>query len=319
MLTYVSSKLGKINANMFQVIKGWDEGVEGMCIGEKRALTIPPQLAYGQQGVGDVIPGGATLVFGIELVNIEEGTINPATSNIESNSGSSHGSGGYGQGFTGASGGVFNQGFRPTNQYKPNEQSGLNNILPFGDTAQNIFDLIPGLGTGVTLVNGVNGLGTGIGQYLNQLGNNINRPLNNGLNQLGLNQNQQGLTQQQLNQLTPQQLNQLNQQIAQAQRPTGLANNNALNCNNNNFNVNPQLCPNFIPESDDQLGINNNRFNPLTDCRFNPLVPCPGATPVAGPGQGSQPTFRLPTGQGWSPAEQAVITCKYEVLFSILY
>mmetsp|Transcript_11721 Transcript_11721/g.21140 ORF Transcript_11721/g.21140 Transcript_11721/m.21140 type:complete len:134 (-) Transcript_11721:227-628(-) len=54
-----------------QVIKGWDQGVEGMCVGEKRTLTIPSDLAYGSRGVPQAgIPGGATLVFETELVKI---------------------------------------------------------------------------------------------------------------------------------------------------------------------------------------------------------------------------------------------------------
>lgn len=54
-----------------QVIKGWDEGVAGMLIGEKRVLTIPPDMGYGERGAGDVIPPGATLVFEVELFNAE--------------------------------------------------------------------------------------------------------------------------------------------------------------------------------------------------------------------------------------------------------
>ena len=63
----------KFQIGIGQVIKGWDEGIIGMCVGEKRKLIIPPALGYGDQGAGDVIPGGATLYFDIELLGIEEG------------------------------------------------------------------------------------------------------------------------------------------------------------------------------------------------------------------------------------------------------
>ena len=53
-----------------QVIKGWDEGLVGMKVGGQRVLVIPPEMAYGDQGVGP-IPGGATLVFAIELMEIK--------------------------------------------------------------------------------------------------------------------------------------------------------------------------------------------------------------------------------------------------------
>ncbi len=53
-----------------RVIKGWDQGVEGMAIGEVRELIIAPAMGYGERGAGNVIPPGATLVFEVELFGV---------------------------------------------------------------------------------------------------------------------------------------------------------------------------------------------------------------------------------------------------------
>ena len=61
----------KFSVGAGQVIRGWDQGVAGMQVGGERRLLIPPELGYGERGAGGVIPPGATLLFDVELVDVE--------------------------------------------------------------------------------------------------------------------------------------------------------------------------------------------------------------------------------------------------------
>ena len=60
----------KFRLGIGQVISGWDQGVQGMKVGGRRRLVIPPHLAYGDRGAGGVIQPGETLIFVVDLVDV---------------------------------------------------------------------------------------------------------------------------------------------------------------------------------------------------------------------------------------------------------
>ena len=70
--TYDRKKTLSFTVGKDNIIKGWDLGVLGMKVGEKRRLTIPPESAYGQSGLGSVIPPNASLIFEIDLLKINQ-------------------------------------------------------------------------------------------------------------------------------------------------------------------------------------------------------------------------------------------------------
>jgi len=69
----------KFQLGIGQVIKGWDQGLLDMCVGEKRRLTIPSHLGYGETGAGDKIPPHSTLHFDVECLGVDDG---PAPVNV---------------------------------------------------------------------------------------------------------------------------------------------------------------------------------------------------------------------------------------------
>jgi FK506-binding protein 2 len=68
--SYKRNEPFKFKLGAGNVIKGWDLGMLGACVGEKRKLVIPASLGYGDSGAGADIPGGATLIFEVEIVAI---------------------------------------------------------------------------------------------------------------------------------------------------------------------------------------------------------------------------------------------------------
>lgn len=66
-----------------QVIAGWEVGVEGMCVGETRSIVTPPSMAYGDRGLGTVIPAKATLFFEVELLALQAGSAHPRSISMQ--------------------------------------------------------------------------------------------------------------------------------------------------------------------------------------------------------------------------------------------
>ena len=75
--SYTRKTLFEFPLGVGRVIKGWDEGMLDMCVGEKRLLQIPPYKGYGDRGAGKDIPGGATLKFDVELFDIKDAPPQP--------------------------------------------------------------------------------------------------------------------------------------------------------------------------------------------------------------------------------------------------
>lgn len=69
--SYDRNQTFKFTLGAGEVIEGWDKGFAGMKVGGKRKLTIPSSMAYGDSGIPGAIPGGATLVFEVELVSVK--------------------------------------------------------------------------------------------------------------------------------------------------------------------------------------------------------------------------------------------------------